>query len=167
MSTLAPSSPPPSVVCLAHLHLELSFIVLQLLPFLIIVIAVGGLADHAEEAGVANVEVVVSAEGAPPVLERHSQDFVHAGPLQAHKPGLPNHLQLNHAPLLVVVRSLEVHWHILCLAQKMTDDKEDNDNLRHHWYILCLARVLTRYFALRWYFFRITSKLSSAMGRES
>ena len=70
MSTLAPSSPHPSVVCLAHLHLELSFIVLQLLlPFLVIVIAAGGLADHAEEAGVTDVEVVVSAEGAPPVLE--------------------------------------------------------------------------------------------------
>ena len=36
MSTLAPSSPQPSAVCLAHLHLELSFIVLLLLlPFLI------------------------------------------------------------------------------------------------------------------------------------
>ena len=82
MSTLAPSSPPPSAVCLAHLHLELSFIILQLLlPFLIVVIAAGGLTDHAEEAGVADVEVVVSAEGAPPVLERHSPDFVHEGPL--------------------------------------------------------------------------------------
>jgi len=70
VSTLAPSSSPPSAVCLAHLHLELSFIILQLLlPFLIVVIAAGGLTDHAEEAGVADVEVVVSAEGAPPVLE--------------------------------------------------------------------------------------------------
>ena len=93
MSTLAPSSPPPSAVCLAHLHHELSFIVLQLLlPFLIIVIDVGALADHAKEAGVADVEVVVSTEGAPPILERHSQDFVHVGPLQDHEPGLPSHL---------------------------------------------------------------------------
>jgi hypothetical protein len=65
--------------------------------------------DHAEEAGVADVEVVVSAEGAPPVLERHSQYFVRQGPLQAHELGQPNHLQLNHAPLLVVVHSLKVH----------------------------------------------------------
>ena len=92
MSTLAPSSPPPSTICLAHLHLDLSFIVLQLLLFLIIVIAIGGLTDHAEEAGVADVEVVVSAEGTLPILEQHSQDFVHAGPLQAHEPGLPSHL---------------------------------------------------------------------------
>ena len=57
-------------VHLAHLHLELSFIILHLLlPFLVIVIAAGGLMDHAEEAGVADVEVVVSTEGAPPVLE--------------------------------------------------------------------------------------------------
>ena len=69
MSTLALSSPPPSVVCLMHLHLELSFIVLQLLLFLIIVIAIGGLTHHTEEACVANVEVVVSAEGTPPILE--------------------------------------------------------------------------------------------------
>ena len=70
VSTLAPSSPPPSAICLAHLHLELSFIILLLLlPFLVLVIAIGGLTDHAEEAGVTDVEVVVSAEGAPPVLE--------------------------------------------------------------------------------------------------
>ena len=88
-----PNSPPPSTVCLVHLHLELSFIILQLLlPFLIIVIVPSGLADHAEEAGVANIEVVVSAEGAPPVLERHSLDFVHEDPLQAHALGLPSHL---------------------------------------------------------------------------
>ena len=68
--TLAPSSPPPSVVCLARLHLDLSFIVLYLLLLLlIIVIAIGGLTHHTEEACVANVEVVVSAEGTPPVLE--------------------------------------------------------------------------------------------------
>ena len=48
--------------------------------------------DHAEEAGVADVDVVVSSEGTPPILELHSQDFVHAGPLQAHEPGLPSHL---------------------------------------------------------------------------
>ena len=70
MSTLAPSSPPPSIVCLAHLHLELSFIVLQHhLSFLLVIIATCGLTDHAEEAGVADIEVVVSTEGAPPILE--------------------------------------------------------------------------------------------------
>jgi hypothetical protein len=32
----------------------------------------------------------------------------------------------------------------------------------------CLARVLTRYFTLRWYFFKITAKLlGSVMGWES
>ena len=82
MSTLALSSLQPSAVHLVHLHLELSFIVLLLLlPFLALVIAVGGLMNHAKEAGVADIEVVVSAEGAPPVLERHSQDFVRAGPI--------------------------------------------------------------------------------------
>ena len=70
MSTLALSSPPPSVVCLAHLHLELSFIILLLLlQFLILIIATGGLVDHAEEAGVTNVEVVACVELIPPVLE--------------------------------------------------------------------------------------------------
>ena len=48
--------------------------------------------DHAAEVGVADVEVVVSAEGALPILELHSQDFVSAGPLQAHEIGLPSHL---------------------------------------------------------------------------
>ena len=82
MSTLAPSSTPPSTVCLAYLHLELSFIVLQLLlPFLVVIIAIGGLTDHAEEAGVTDVEVVVSIEVALPILERHSQDFICEGPL--------------------------------------------------------------------------------------
>ena len=85
-----PSSLPPSVVCLAHLHLELSFIVQQLL--LIVIIAAGGHVDHATEAGVADIEVVVSTEGAPPVLERDSTDFVCEGPFQAHAPGLPSHL---------------------------------------------------------------------------
>ena len=66
------------------------------------------------------------------------------------------------------MRYLEVHWHILRLAQKKIDDKEDNGNLRHHRYILYLVRVLTRYFALRWYFYRITAKLlGSTMDRES
>ena len=74
VSTLAPSSPPPFAVCLAHHHLELSFIILQLLlPFLqlllLLMIDVGGHANHAKEAGVADVEVVVSVEGAPPILE--------------------------------------------------------------------------------------------------
>jgi hypothetical protein len=88
--------------------------------------------------------------------------------LQAHRPGLPSHLQLDDVPLLVVLCSLEVHWHVLCLAQKKTDDKEDNGNLRHHRYVMRLTRVLTKYFALRWYFFRIITKLlGSAMGRES
>ena len=59
MSTLALSSPQPSAVRLAHLHLELSFIVLLLLlPFLVLVIAARGLVDHAEEAGVVDIEVV-------------------------------------------------------------------------------------------------------------
>jgi hypothetical protein len=31
------------------------------------------------------------------------------GPLQAHELGLPSHLQLNHAPLLVVMCLLKVH----------------------------------------------------------
>ena len=88
--------------------------------------------DLAKEAGATDIEVVVSAEGAPLILERHSLDFVREGPLQAHEPGLPSHLQLDHAPLLVVVRSLKVHWHILRLTQKKTDDKEGNGNLRHH-----------------------------------
>ena len=69
MSTLGLSSPPPSTICLAHLHLELSLIILQLLPFLVIVITAGGLTDHAKEVGVANIEVVFSAEGTPPILE--------------------------------------------------------------------------------------------------
>ena len=83
MSTLALSSPPPSAVHLTHLHLELSFI---------IVIAAGSLANHIEEVGVADNEVVGSVELIPPTLERHSQDFVHEGPLQAHEPGLSSHL---------------------------------------------------------------------------
>ena len=83
MSTLALRSPQPSTVHLTHLHLELSFI---------IVIAAGSLANHIEEVGVADIEVVGSAELTPPALERHSQDFVHKGPLQAHEPGLPSHL---------------------------------------------------------------------------
>lgn len=93
MSTLSLSLPPPSIVCLVHLHLELSFItLLLLLPFLILIVAVGGLMNHVEEVGVANVEVVARAEVGPPVLDGHSQDFVHGGPLQAHELGLPSHL---------------------------------------------------------------------------
>ena len=70
MSTLALSAPQPSAIHLAHLHLELSFIILLLLlPFLILVITIGGLKDHAEEAGVTDVEVVACAELVPPVLE--------------------------------------------------------------------------------------------------
>ena len=93
MSTLAPSSPQPSAVRLEHLHLELSFIVLLLLlPFLILVIAVGGLVDHDEEAGVADVEVVACAELVPPILEQRAHFVVREGPLKAHEPGLPSHL---------------------------------------------------------------------------
>jgi len=109
MLTLAPSSLQPSTVHLAYLHLELSFIVLLLLPFLILVIIAGGRADHAKEAGVADVEVVVCAELDPPVLERHAQFVVHAGPIQGHKLGLPSHLQLDGLPLLVAMRYLKVH----------------------------------------------------------
>jgi hypothetical protein len=90
---------------------------------------VDGLIDHTEEAGIADVEVVVSAEATPPILERQSQEFVHKGPVQAHELGLLSHLQLDDALLLVVMRSLKVHWYILRLAQKKTDDKEDNGNL--------------------------------------
>ena len=66
MSTLALSAPQPSAIHLAHLHLELSFIVLLLLhPFLVLIIIAGGFTDHAEEAGVADVEVVACAELVP------------------------------------------------------------------------------------------------------
>ena len=93
MSTLATSSPQPSTFCLAHLHLELSFIILLLLlPFLILVIAIGGLVNHAEEVVVADVEVVACTELIPPVLERHAHFVVREGPLKAHEPGLPSHL---------------------------------------------------------------------------
>ena len=110
MSTLAPSSPQPSVVRLAHLHLELSFIVLLLiLPFLVLVIAAGGLVDHAKEVGVTDVGVVACTELVPPLLERHTHFVVHAGPLQGHEPGLPSHQQLNSLLLLVAMRYLEVH----------------------------------------------------------
>jgi hypothetical protein len=51
------------------------------------------------------------------------------GCYKPHEPGLPSHLQLDDALLLVVIRSLEVHWHVLHLAQKKIDDKEDNGNL--------------------------------------
>ena len=70
MLILAPSSPQPSVVRLAHLHLELSFIILLLLlPFLVLITAAGGLVDHVEEVGVTDVEVVACAELIPPILE--------------------------------------------------------------------------------------------------
>ena len=92
-----PSSPQPSTVRLAHLHLELSFIILLLLlPFLILIITTGGLMDHTEESGVTDVEVVACAERVPPILERC-----------AH---------LNGFPLLVVVCYLKVHWQVLHLA---------------------------------------------------
>ena len=88
-----PSSPPPSAVCLAHLHLELSFIILLLLlPFLVIVIAAGGLVNHAEEAGVTDDEVVACAKLVPHVLETCAHFIIHEGPIQAHKLGLPSHL---------------------------------------------------------------------------
>ena len=93
MSNFALSSPQPSVVCLVHLHLELSFIVvLLLLPFLILIVAVGGLTNHAKEAGVTDVGVVACTELVPPLLERHTHFVVHAGPLQGHEPVLPSHL---------------------------------------------------------------------------
>ena len=89
MSSLALSSPPPSTICLAHLHLELSFIILLLfLPFLIVVIAASALIDHVEEAGVTDIEVVACAEIIPPVLETHAHIIVHEGPIQAHELGL-------------------------------------------------------------------------------
>ena len=70
MSTLGPSSLPPSAIRLVHPHLKLGFIVLLLqLPFLVLIITLGGLMDHAEEAGVTNVEVVVCVEVTPPILE--------------------------------------------------------------------------------------------------
>ena len=78
--------------CLEHLHLELSFIVLLLLPFLIIVIVVGGLVDHAKEVGVTNVEVVACIELIPPILETRAHFIVHDGPIQAHALGLPSHI---------------------------------------------------------------------------
>ena len=134
--------------------------------FLVIIIAAGGLVDHAKEVGVVNVEFVVNAEGTPPILERHEHFIIRYGPIQAHKLGLPNHLQLDDLPLLVVVRYLDVHWHVLCLTQKKIDKKDDTGNLQH-WYVLRLMRVLTEYFALRLYLFRITRKLSSVIGRES
>jgi len=82
VSTLASSSPQPSTVHLAHLHVDLSFIILLLLlPFLIPIITLGGFADHVEDAGVADVEVVAYAELAPPVLERRAHFVVCVGPL--------------------------------------------------------------------------------------
>jgi hypothetical protein len=69
--------------------------------------------------------------------------------------------------MLVIMCYLKVHWHVLCFAQKKIDEKDYTGNLRHR-YVLRLARVLTRYIALRWYFFGITTKLlGSIMGRES
>jgi hypothetical protein len=70
VSTLALSSPQPYIIHLVHLHLELSFIVLLLLlQFLILIIVAGGLADHAKEASVTDVEVVACAKLVPPILE--------------------------------------------------------------------------------------------------
>ena len=89
MSTLAPSSPPPSTICVAYLHLELSFIILLLLQFLVVI--AGGLVDRAEEASVADIEVVACTELIPPVLERCAHFIVHDGPIQAHETGLPSH----------------------------------------------------------------------------
>ena len=75
MSTLMPSSPQPSIVGLSFI------ILLLLLPFLILIIIAGGLADHAEEAGVTDVEVVAYVELIPSVLERRAHFAVHVGPL--------------------------------------------------------------------------------------
>jgi hypothetical protein len=65
--------------------------------------------DHAEEAGVTDVEVDACAELVLPVLERRAHFVVRAGPLQDHEPGLPSHLQLNGLLQLVAVCYLEVH----------------------------------------------------------
>ena len=65
MSTLALSSPQPLVVHLAHLYLELRFIIILLLPFLVPIITAVGLMDHTEEAGVADIEVVACVELVP------------------------------------------------------------------------------------------------------
>jgi hypothetical protein len=48
--------------------------------------------DHAEEAGVTDVEVVACAELIPPILERCAHFVVRVGPFQGHEPGLPRHL---------------------------------------------------------------------------
>ena len=69
MSTLALTSLQPSTIHLAHPHLDLSCIILLLLPFLVLIITLGGLVDHAEEVGVTDIEVVVCVELVPPVLE--------------------------------------------------------------------------------------------------
>ena len=63
---------------------------------------------------------------------------------------------LDVLPLLVAVRYLEVNWHDHHLVQIKIDEKDDISNLRH-WSVLHLTQVLTRYFTLRWYFFRITA----------
>ena len=77
MSTLAPSSPQPSAIRLAHL---------------ILIIVAGGLMDHAKEAGVVDVELVACAELVPPVLERRAHFVVHVASIQGHELGLPSHL---------------------------------------------------------------------------
>ena len=46
---------------------------------LILVITAGGLMDHAEEAGVADIEVVACAELIPPILERRAHFVVTRG----------------------------------------------------------------------------------------
>ena len=80
MSTLAPSSSQPSAIRLVHPHLKLGFIVLLLqLPFLVLIITLGGLMDHAEEAVVIDVELVACAELVPPVLERRAHFVVCVG----------------------------------------------------------------------------------------
>ena len=73
--------------------------------------------------------MVACTELIPPVLEQHVHFVVRAGPIQGHELGLPSHLQLDGLPLLVAVHYLEVHWHVLRLAQKKIDEKDDTGNL--------------------------------------
>jgi hypothetical protein len=75
-------------VLLAHLHLEHMLIVLLLLLplFILVVTAATALADHPEEADVADLEVVVDAELVPPVLEGRAVAEQPLAALQAHRP---------------------------------------------------------------------------------
>lgn len=113
------SLPPPSATRRAHLHFQNRFnLLIHLLPFVVVNAAVG-LADHAEEASVADVEIVLVTEQVPSILEQSAASIIlRDAPLQAHEPGLPGQPQLDQAPLPVALRLLEVHRHILRLVQK-------------------------------------------------